>query len=40
MERTIRIGSFFRIILSVEKKEEVLDTPLPEELDGNATLAQ
>ena len=28
-----------RIVLRAEKKEEVLDTPLPEELDENATLA-
>jgi hypothetical protein len=28
------------IILKAEKKEEVLDTPLPEELDDNATLAE
>jgi hypothetical protein len=27
-----------RIILKAEKKEEVLDTPLPEEPDENATL--
>jgi hypothetical protein len=29
-----------RIILKAEKKEEVLDTPLPEEPDENATLAE
>jgi hypothetical protein len=28
------------IILKAEKKEEVLDTPLPEEPDDNATLAE
>jgi hypothetical protein len=29
-----------RIILKAENKEEVLDTPLPEEPDENATLAE
>jgi hypothetical protein len=29
-----------RIILKAEKKEEVLDTPLPEEPDENATLIE
>jgi hypothetical protein len=29
-----------RIILKAEKKEEVLDTPLPEEPDENATLVE
>jgi hypothetical protein len=29
-----------RIILKADKKEEVLETPLPEEPDENATLAE
>jgi hypothetical protein len=29
-----------RIVLKAEKKEEVLDTPLPKEPDENATLAE
>jgi hypothetical protein len=29
-----------RIILKAEKKEEVLDTPLPEEADENSTLVE